>query len=104
MAKKALASILSKFKTEKRLDLVKDIKFKEGKTKEAKLFFEKMKLDSALLISDEFDQKSILAMRNLKNFSFLEVSDLNPYDLIKAKYILITYSSVPKIKELLNVK
>ena len=69
MAKKALASILSKFKTEKRLDLVKDIKFKEGKTKEAKLFFEKMKLDSALLISDEFDQKSILAMRNLKNLS-----------------------------------
>ena len=104
MAKKALASILSKFKTEKRLDLVKDIKFKEGKTKEAKLFFEKMKLDSALIISDEFDQKSILAMRNLKNFSFLEVSDLNPYDLIKAKYILITHSSVPKIKELLNVK
>ena len=104
MAKKALASILSKFKTEKRLDLVKDIKFKEGKTKEAKLFFEKMKLDSALLISDEFDQKSILAMRNLKNFTFLEVSDLNPYDLIKAKYILITHSSVPKIKELLNVK
>ena len=104
MAKKALASILSKFKTEKRLDLVKDIKFKEGKTKEAKLFFEKMKLDSALLISDEFDQKSILAMRNLKNFSFLEVSDLNPYDLIKAKHILLTHSSVPKIKELLNVK
>ena len=76
----------------------------EGKTKEAKLFFEKMKLDSALLISDEFDQKSILAMRNLKNFSFLEVSDLNPYDLIKAKHILLTHSSVPKIKELLNVK
>ena len=32
MAKKALASILSKFKTEKRLDLVDDISFKKPKT------------------------------------------------------------------------
>ena len=56
MAKKALASILSKFKTEKRLDLVKDIKFKEGKTKEAKLFFEKMnsRLYSSVCITTLF--------------------------------------------------
>ena len=33
MAKKALASILSKFKSEKRLDLVDDVSFKEPKTK-----------------------------------------------------------------------
>jgi ribosomal protein L4 len=41
MAKKALASILSKFKAEKRLDLVDDIKLKEPKTKLAQEYFKK---------------------------------------------------------------
>ena len=104
MAKKALASILSKFKSEKRLQLVEDIAFKEPQTKLAKNFFEKMKLDSALLITSDADQNTMLAIRNLKGFSFLDATDINPYDLIKAKNLLVTHSAVPKIKELLNVK
>ncbi len=104
MAKKAISSILSKFKSEKRLQLVEDIAFKEPKTKLAKNFFEKMKLDSALLITSDADQNTMLAIRNLKGFSFLDATDINPYDLIKAKNLLVTHSAVPKIKELLNVK
>ena len=41
MAKKALASILSKFKSEKRLELVDDISFKKPKTKLAQDYFKK---------------------------------------------------------------
>ena len=46
----------------------------------------------------------MLAMRNLKDFDFLDAKDINPYDLLKAKHILLTHSAVPVIKEALNVK
>ena len=104
MAKKALASILSKFKTEKRLTLVEDVSFKEPKTKIAADYFSKQGFNSALLITNDADQNTMLAIRNLKNFSFLDAKDINPYDLLKAKHILLTHSALPIIKENLNVK
>jgi large subunit ribosomal protein L4 len=104
MAKKALASILSKFKSEKRLDLVDDVSFKEPKTKLAHNYFNKCGQESALLISSNLDQNTMLAIRNLKHFSFLDAKDVNPYDLLKAKHILLTHSAVPILKEALNVK
>ena len=102
MAKKALASILSKFKTEKRLTLVEDINFQEPKTKMAADYFNKTGCDSALLITNDADQNTMLAIRNLKNFSFLDAKDINPYDLLKAKHILLTHSAVSVIKESLK--
>ena len=102
MAKKALASILSKFKTEKRLTLVEDVNFQEPKTKMAADYFNKTGCDSALLITNDADQNTMLAIRNLKNFSFLDAKDINPYDLLKAKHILLTHSAVPVIKESLK--
>ena len=102
MAKEALASILSKFKTEKRLTLVEDINFQEPKTKMAADYFNKTGCDSALLITNDADQNTMLAIRNLKNFSFLDAKDINPYDLLKAKHILLTHSAVSVIKESLK--
>tara|TARA_B100001996_G_scaffold350131_1_gene309292 strand:- start:35 stop:637 length:603 start_codon:yes stop_codon:yes gene_type:complete len=99
MAKKALASILSKFKTEKRLTLVEDVNFKEPKTKIAADYFNKTGCDSALLITNDADENTILAIRNLKNFNFLDAKNINPYDLLKAKHILLTHSAVPVIKD-----
>lgn len=104
MAKKALASILSKFKAEKRLQLIEDVSFKEPKTKLAEQFFKKSGLNSALLITNDVDENTMLAIRNLKNFSFLDVTEINPYDLIKAENILVSHSSISVLKELLNVK
>ena len=102
MAKKALASILSKFKSEKRLTLVEDVNFKEPKTKIAADYFNKKGCDSALLITNDADQNTMLAIRNLKNYNFLDVKDINPYDLLKAKHILLTHSAVSVIKESLK--
>ena len=104
MAKKALASILSKFKSEKRLDLVEDVSFKEPKTKIASEYFKKTGQESALLITSELDQTTMLAIRNLKKFSFLDARDINPYDLMKADHILLTHSAIPILKEVLSVK
>ena len=87
MAKKALSSILSKFKSEKRLQLVEDVSFKEPKTKLAKDYFDKLNLDSALIITSDADQNTMLAIRNLKSFSFLDATEINPYDLIKCGFI-----------------
>jgi ribosomal protein L4 len=50
------------------------------------------------------DENTMLAIRNLKNFSFLDVTEINPYDLIKAENILVSHSSISVLKELLNVK
>tara|TARA_B100000401_G_C52632971_1_gene636970 strand:- start:230 stop:832 length:603 start_codon:yes stop_codon:yes gene_type:complete len=102
MAKKALASILSKFKSENRLTLVKDVNFKEPKTKIAADYFNKTGHGSALLITNDVDQNTMLAIRNLKNFSFLDAKDINPYDLLKAQHILLTHSAVSVIKESLK--
>ena len=77
---------------------------KEPKTKIASEYFKKTGKESALLIASELDQNTMLAIRNLKNFSFLDARDINPYDLMKAKHILLTHSAVPILKEVLNVK
>jgi ribosomal protein L4 len=46
----------------------------------------------------------MLAIRNLKSFGFLDARDINPYDLLKAKHILVTHSAIPVLKEVVNVK
>ena len=89
---------------DRRLDLVDDISFKKPKTKLAQDFFKKIGQKSALLIASELDQNTMLAIRNLKDFSFIDAKEINPYDLLKAKHILLTHSAVPVIKETLNVK
>ena len=48
-------------------------------------------------ISSETETKNL-------NFNFLDAKDVNPYDLLKAKHILLTHSAVPILKEALNVK
>ena len=83
---------------------MEDVSFKEPKTKLATDYFDKLNLDSALIITSDADQNTMLAIRNLKSFSFLDATEINPYDLIKAKNLLVTHSAVPKLKELLNVK
>ena len=71
MAKKALASILSKFKSEKRLELVDDISFKKPKTKLAQDYFTKTGQKSALLIASELDQNTMLAKNKRKKRKYL---------------------------------
>ena len=80
------------------------LNFKKPKTKLAQDYFKKTGQKSALLIASELDQNTMLAIRNLKDFNFLDAKDINPYDLLKAKHILLTHSAVPVIKEALNVK
>ena len=65
-------------------------------------YFTKTGHDSALLITNDADQNTMLAIRNLKNFSFLDAKDINPYDLMKAKHILLTHSALPVIEESLK--
>ena len=86
------------------LTILEDLQLKEPKTKLAEQFFKKSGLNSALLITNDVDENTMLAIRNLKNFSFLDVTEINPYDLIKAENILVSHSSISVLKELLNVK
>lgn len=104
MAKKAITSILSKFKAEKRLHVIDEIKFKSPKTKEALNILRKNKIESGLIVLNDPEENTILSIRNIKNINFIMLSDLNPYDLLKANSIVIESSSIELLKEHYSVK
>ena len=104
MAKKAITSILSKFKAEKRLHVIDEIKLKSPKTKEALNILRKNKIESGLIVLNDPKENTLLSIRNIKNINFIMLSDLNPYDLLKANSIVIESSSIELLKEHYSVK
>jgi large subunit ribosomal protein L4 len=102
MYRGAIATILSELLRQERLIITDALQMKEIKTKK---FLEKLrgyKVDEALIITDEIDKNLYLSARNLPQFVILDVSSINPVDLIKFKHVLITEAAVKQIEEWLK--
>lgn len=99
MYRAAMRSILSELLREDRLVVLDKFDIKQPKTKEFKKLTKKLKVDSALIVNDKFDENLFLSSRNIKNMEYSEVSSINPVSLMKYEKVIINVESLKIIEE-----
>ena len=76
----------------------------EPKTKKAVKLFAKLGIKDALIVVDGDDRNLRLAVRNLKDFKYLELKALNVYDILCYDELVTTEDTLKKIEEKLRVE
>ncbi len=96
--KVAIRQALSIQNKEGLVKTIENLKFKEGKTKEATEFLKKQEAESlkqVLVVVASKDENTIRATSNLQSLKVVAATYLNVYDIINADIILITKDSLP---------
>jgi large subunit ribosomal protein L4 len=70
------------------------VEVKSGKTKDAFAIFKKINQRDILIVVDEFDEKTYLAFRNIKNCYVIEKSEINAYLIASFRSVLIEKSVI----------
>jgi len=99
MYRAGVAAILSQLVREGRLAVIDDFQLDAPKTKLLSQKLKGMGLESALLITDAFDENLFLSSRNLRDFLVLEVSEADPVSLVHFEKVLVTKGALAKIEE-----
>jgi large subunit ribosomal protein L4 len=73
--------------------VVDSIKVESGKTKDAKAIVDKLNQRDVLIVVENFDDKTYLAFRNIKNCYVIEKSELNAY-LVAAYHSIVIEKAV----------
>ncbi|HHD11580.1 MAG TPA: 50S ribosomal protein L4 [Deltaproteobacteria bacterium] len=76
----------------------------EPKTKKAAELFSRLGIKDALIVIDGDDRNLRLAVRNLKDFKYLELKALNVYDILCYDELVTTEDTFKKIEEKLRVE
>ena len=100
----ARKSVLSYKAKESLITVVEDFGFDTPKTKQILKIQENLKLNNkkVLLIVPEPNKSLYLSSRNLQGFTVLTASDINTYQIAKAKNLVFFESSVGEIEKVLN--
>jgi large subunit ribosomal protein L4 len=72
-----------------KLYVVDSVKIESGKTKDAQAMISKLNERDILIVVNEFEEKTYLAFRNLKNVQLIERSEVNPYWLAAYSSVVI---------------
>lgn len=92
-------SLNAKFQN-KNLICLEDLKGKLAKTKEFAQILTTLKLQGKILaLLDGCDDSVMLASRNIPRFEMLRCEDVNAYDVLRNKNLLLTKTSLNKILE-----
>jgi large subunit ribosomal protein L4 len=71
------------------LFVVDSVKVESGKTKDAVAIFNKLNQRDTLVVVENFDEKTYLAFRNIKNCYVIEKSEINAYLVAAYRSVLI---------------
>lgn len=101
MYRAGVAAILSQLVREDRLVVVENFTVEAPKTKLVSRKLKSLGLDSVLIITDELDENTYLASRNLPNVLVLMTHEADPVSLVRFDKVLMTKGAVAKIEETL---
>lgn len=102
MKKAALISALAEKFAEKAIVVLKELKFKEAKTKEAARMLKSLEFNGkSMVVVLEVGETEKRALRNLEGTKTLIFKDLNTYEVLNNKKMLITKDAILKIQETL---
>ena len=83
--------------------LVENIDVKDAKTKTFTNLLETLKIEGkVLVVVKELSENLILASRNLRNVKLIESHEINTYDVLNYKTIVITEEAVKMLEEVLK--
>ncbi|MCT4671864.1 MAG: 50S ribosomal protein L4 [Prolixibacteraceae bacterium] len=87
------------------IKVLEDFTFESPKTKEMVLLQKNLKIDDkkSLIVLSDANKNIYLSSRNLQNVNVINVSDLNTYDVLRAKNIIFVEGSVNKLEEVFNI-
>ena len=97
--RRAIQSVLIQKLKDDRLRVIDSIDFGEIKTKQAKEFFNKWQIKSALVLLDKPVENVIKSIRNLPSIQVSSADAVNVADLLLADYIVMTKAAFEAIEK-----
>ena len=100
--RKALFMVLSVKAKEKSMVILDNLKLEKPKTKEISGIMRKIlpgKI-SAILLLPKREEKTLKAGRNIEGLNILEARNINAFDLLSSKYLILTKEAVGEIKNI----
>ncbi|MCM1112899.1 MAG: 50S ribosomal protein L4 [Muribaculum sp.] len=95
----ALKSALSDKVAGSNLLVLDELKFDEIKTKKFVNVMNNLKVEKGLVVIAENDANVVMSARNVADVSTSLVNEINVYDIMKAKTVVLTKDAVAKIEE-----
>ena len=95
----ALKSALTSKVQGSNLIVVDELKFSEIKTKNFVAVMNNLKVEKGLVVIKDNDANVVLSARNLPAIDTIRADEINVYDIMKAKKIVLTKDAVAKIEE-----
>ncbi|MEE3278808.1 MAG: 50S ribosomal protein L4 [Pseudomonadota bacterium] len=101
MYRGALQCILSELIRQDRLLVVKEFRVETPKTKALVAKLSELDLKDALILVHELSDSLVLAARNLKGVTVLDISSIDPVSLISHEKVLMTVPALKHVEETL---
>ncbi len=102
MYRKAIRTIISQLFREDRVIVVDDFSVSVPKTKELVAQLKALGVEQALIVLEQFDERVLLAARNLAGVSVIHAGALDPVSLVAAGKVIMTTAAVKRIEEALT--
>ena len=101
--KNALKSALSQRVKEGKLVLVADLSIDESKTKSLAMKVARIGVEGKALLVDSFENTNvILASRNNPKILFVDAKNVNVYDVVNSRYIVLSQAALDRLTEVLQ--
>ncbi len=100
MKRAAFISAISEKIRNNEVIVLDEFALKEAKTKIVANTIENLKLNgSVIFVVADYDESAVRATRNIPTVSLAEARQLNVYEIVANKYVVITKSAIEKIEE-----
>ncbi|SFQ39868.1 large subunit ribosomal protein L4 [Lachnospiraceae bacterium XBB1006] len=95
----ALKSALTDKVNNNKFIVLDELKMGEVKTKNFKEMLNNLKVEGALVVLSDNDQNLVLSARNIPAVKTAQINELNVYDVMKYKTVVLAKDAVAKIEE-----
>ena len=95
----ALCSALTSRVEAEKLIVLDELRLEEIKTKEMQRILNNLKVEKAVIVLPEKDEKVVLSARNIPNVATISSDMLSVYDVMKYSTVIMTKAAVASIEE-----
>lgn len=102
MYRGAMRSMLSELVRQERIQVVESFSLEAPKTRELVAKIKELGLESALIVTTDYDENLFLASRNLYRINVCPVDAVDPVALIEVEHVVMTQDAVKRFEEKLG--
>ena len=102
MYRAAMRAVVSELIRQDRLLIVDGLDLERAKTRDLVAKLKSLKLENVLILVEQYEEKLVLAARNLPGVDVTDLSDLNPFALVRSKQVVATAAAIRSLEERLS--